>query len=632
LGSLTVIALLGVAISIGRFARVSYARAFFFATALVVLVLYVGALAGLLWWTALGLHVAGIVLLGREALRRAPQTVALFLSLPIGVLLLLCSWFWLVHGSDQYFLYDEYAHWGIFIKEMLALDALWTGETNSMHPRYPPGATLWQYLFNAFLPPSEGRIYFAHFVLLLAPLLMLWDNVRWSRPAWAFAILAIVLLTIANFGLGVSTLYVDQHVGVWYVGTLLAATTDKELVWRRVVFHAAALAVVALLKDVGLAFALSGALIIAVLIYRRHRITASTRRLREASAALVVLLVPMLLCTQTWSWNRDAVGAAHDEQSINGFVSGMADGMGGAAAERNAEIGRRLTEVFFDQQLSNGPVSWEYAEFSYQIHELFIDSYRLTTFGLLVAFVLWWGTISYSALSRETVRTWLIVAGGVFLTALVYIMAVHSSYRFSFGARGLDLPSYVRYMHTVALPMFLLSICPLLPAFSTAPDIVWRIGGLTMARRTVLFATTATAAYLLETPHLRPIFESNPIISRRVAVEPLLAPIRDSVGTAKLWIYMPGGEDSTFFGRMIRYLLVPTRVDVEDDRDFLEGDAASVQTTWRPFDYAWIVELPSAEARIALARFTAGTARAGFYRVRQAEDGRVALEHLGGHE
>ena len=88
------------------------------------------------------------------------------------MLALLCAWFWIVHGADQYFLYDEYAHWGIFVKEMLALDGLWTGDTNSMHPRYPPGAPLWQYLFNAFLPPSEGRTYLAHFVLLLAPLLM----------------------------------------------------------------------------------------------------------------------------------------------------------------------------------------------------------------------------------------------------------------------------------------------------------------------------------------------------------------------------------------------------------------------------------------------------------------------------
>ena len=92
---------------------------------------------------------------------------------------------------------------------------------------------LWQYLFNAFLPASEGNAYFAQFVLLLAPLLVLWNGVRWSQPIWIVAILALVLLAIANFGLGVSTLYVDQTIGVWYLGTILAAIADDNLASRR---------------------------------------------------------------------------------------------------------------------------------------------------------------------------------------------------------------------------------------------------------------------------------------------------------------------------------------------------------------------------------------------------------------
>ena len=136
-----------------------------------------------------------------------------------------------------------------------------------------------------------------------------------------------------------------------------------------------------------------------------------------------------------------------------------------ADSARNAEIGRRLTEVFFDQQIGNSPVTWDFNEFSYEIRDLFTDSYRLTTFGLLVGFVLWWAAIGYAVLTGESRREWLMIAGGVLVTALVYIAGLHWSYRFTFGARGLDLPSYVRYVHVIALPMLLLSFCPLLPAF-----------------------------------------------------------------------------------------------------------------------------------------------------------------------
>ena len=230
--------------------------------------------------------------------------------------------------------------------------------------------------------------------------------------------------------------------------------------------YAAPLAVFVLLKDAGLALAVSGAVIVSALYCRRVLIGEYPRAgLRKTAAALAALLVPMLLCVQLWSWNRDAVGAAHDVQSVDGFVSGVADETSSADSARNAEIGRRLTEVFFDQQISNSPVTWDFNEFSYEIRDLFTDSYRLTTFGLLVGFVLWWATIGYTVLTGESRREWLIIAGGVLVTALVYIAGLHSSYRFTFGARGLDLPSYVRYVHVIALPMLLLSFCPLLPAF-----------------------------------------------------------------------------------------------------------------------------------------------------------------------
>ena len=209
MGPLTLLPLLGIALSVGRTARVSAASAFFLGVAFVILTLYAGALAGALWWTALAVHIGGVALLGLEALRHARQRAALAIPVPIGVLALLCSWFWVVHGNDQYMLYDEFAHWGVFLRDMLALDGLWTADTNSMHPRYPPGAPLWQYLFNAFLPASDSKAYFAHFVLLLAPLLVLWNGVRWSQPIWIVGILALVLLAVANFGLGISTLYVD---------------------------------------------------------------------------------------------------------------------------------------------------------------------------------------------------------------------------------------------------------------------------------------------------------------------------------------------------------------------------------------------------------------------------------------
>ena len=116
----------------------------------------------------------------------------------------------------------------------------------------------------------------------------------------------------------------------------------------------------------------------------------------------------------------------------------------------------------------------------------------------------------------------------------------------------------------------------------------------------------------------------------RANVEPLIELIRGTVGNSKLWIYLPGDKDGDWFGHMVQYLIVPTAAAVEDSKHFLQAeDVASIAATWRPFDYVWIPELPSVEAGIGLARFSAGVGAPGLYRVRSSPGGDVTLEPLG---
>jgi hypothetical protein len=622
--------MLGIALSVGRLARVPFSAAFFFAVAIVILTLYASAFAGALWWTALLVHIGGVLLLGFEALRLVKQRVPIPAPVPLGVLSLLCAWFWAVHGTDEYFLYDEYAHWGIFLKEMLALDGFWTADSNSFHPRYPPAAPLWQYFFNAFSSPSEGKAYFAHFVLLLAPLLSLWNGVRWSQPLWIGAILALVIAAIANFGLGV-TLYVDHIVAVWFLGVVIAAIADDDLASRRVLLYAAPLAVIALLKDVGLAFAACGAAILVALVVLR--LLAHERRgsaLRTASAAAAVLLAPALLCVQVWVWNRDALGVAPDIVSVDGMVDGLVDEAASTVSERDTEIERRLAEVLFDQQISNSEVSWNFNEFTYDTRALFTDSFRLTTFGLLVGFVLWWAVITYAVLNAESRRKWLIVAGGALVTAIFYIAMVHYSLRFVFGERGLELPSYVRYVNVVALPLFVLSFCPLLPAFrDDEPERAWLLHGWRVPRRAALCVAALVAVYAIETPYLRPLLQPNPKVPLRADFEPLLEQIRASVGSSRVWIYFPRDLPNQFVSRLILFTLAPTPAVVERSAAFLASDESVIATAWRPFDYVWIPSELTPDETAGLSPFIAGVARPGLYHVQSSSSDTVTLVALG---
>ena len=202
---------------------------------------------------------------------------------------------------------------------------------------------------------------------------------------------------------------------------------------------------------------------------------------------------------------------------------------------------------------------------------------------------------------------WLIVAGGVFVTALIYIARAALELSVHFRRTGAR-PAVVRPLRPCRRTANVLAlVLPAAACVSEGGTIVLgaSVGG--QYRNEPRSSPAAAVAFFgLETPYLRPILEPNPRIPRRANVEPLIEPIRGSVGMAQF--------GSTFRETKTPILRpygavpnVPTPAAVEDSERFLQAeDATSIAAAWRPFDYVWISELPSVEAGIGLARFSAG--------------------------
>jgi hypothetical protein len=254
----------------------------------------------------------------------------------------------------------------------------------------------------------------------------------------------------------------------------------------------------------------------------------------------------------------------------------------------------------------------------------------LTPFALLACFVLWWAAIAIFVLRRDSRRTWLIVAGGVLLTALAYIASLHLSYRFAFDTRGLDLPSYTRYVNVVALPLLLLSFCPLLPAFrGRAQEAVWLVRGSAVPQRAAIYIAALVALYAVETPYLQPIVQPNREHPLRAELEPLIEEIRADVGMSRTWIYYTA-DSPNGFGPMVRFLLAPTPAAMEGSDRFLQNDdAASIAAAWHGFAFVWIASPLTPEAAAGLARFSGGVTTAPLYRIRSSPSGDVTLQPLG---
>lgn len=342
---LVLIPLLGYVLFWQRLLNVRSSSAALHATSAVLVILYVAALLGIMRSTAAILLIAGSLLAVYESviLLRSRQSF----PTPLGVLLILCGLFWLLHHESYYTYYDEYAHWGVYLKEMLAAHELWGNESNAMHLRYLPGPAIWQYFFLVFTEATEGEAFLAQFCLLMMPLLVLWHRIKWRQLPWILGVLALVALVLANFGHGFRSLYVDHLLGTWFAGILFNFMLDlKDRSPMQLVTYVLPLTTLVLLKDSGLYFAAAAIVIMAFLIVWRVSSVARNRVVKKSLSAAAMLaiiwLTGTMLATVSWNANRDSLGIPQSTMSFEGIVFGLVSGESSLSELQQSEFRSRF--------------------------------------------------------------------------------------------------------------------------------------------------------------------------------------------------------------------------------------------------------------------------------------------------
>ena len=588
-----------------------------------LLVAFLGGLAGQLWLTTRAIWVLGAglgVLALLEWARTRPLTV------PIGIVLAGASLlaFWALHGRSQFLYFDEYGHWGVFLRDLWATHAYWGPDSNALHPRYPPGTPLWQYAFTVFAPQRDSSAYLAQFVLLLAPVAVLWSKLSWRQWPWAVFALAVAVIGLSNFGHGIASLYVDHVLGAWLAGTVLAYLLERPTGWR-LAAYALPLVTMTLIKDVGIAFALGAAACMAIAYgWQRWRIE---RRLPQALLAVlaagILLPLPAGLALVGWSLERDASGIATETQSLRGVAQGVLSGeVRGDAAQREG-ITTVFREVFLNQQLSKDATSAGFNEFTTPITGLFTDPWRISTAGFYLAFVIWMAVAV--GLARHHRVAWGSTAVILAATALAYSGVLFASYLFAFGDRGILLPSYLRYTHTAVLALLWVAAGVLMPQFG-----VYGASGARAARRLVpagLAGVLVAWLLILETPYPASFMRSNPVLPQRAQGDALMAEVRAAVGQRRLWIWFPKDQPNGFIGRLMQFQLAPTPTTVERDEGFFEQPEDAMRAALASYDVLWM-PLADASTLQAVATALGGTDPGPFLEQKTTADGRIVFEAM----
>ncbi len=566
------------------------------------LALFVFALAGLLAPATVALWALGLILLALYAWRDR-YALHRHLDVPLVLFVVGAALFWLIHQDSHFTYYDEFSHWGIFLKELYYNHAFWADGPHIRHPRYVPGPALWAYFVISPGAYSEGAAYFAQFLLLLAPVTLFLERLSLRQWPWILLVLAWVALALANWANGLVTMYVDHLVSVWFVGILLMGIYGAGHRYPPCLLILP-LSLLVLIKDVGLYFAFGAAGLI--LLWTGMRAWQDRglqpQWLRPLAFWLVCCLVVPAAFVGSWKVERDLQGITDAGGTLEGTYDRLVADSPAIDQERKRAINRHFWDVVRSQHISKGEPSEDFNAFNYANKEVYTSKFRLLPFPLTTALFIGIYTLGAYFLVRVLYRhdrDWLPWAGvfaGLWLMTLFYFFVLHSNYVSSPGGGGLNVSSYMRYAHTMLLPLALAVIVPLLPIHSRGKEgsaaRATYAGYIRGNGPLIAVALLTSFFYIADPPYLAPYVQAKELSEFRAQTMPKTQRLRSELPQgSRVWVHFPR-QDNRFLAWNLQYQLTPLASYVNNSHpDFLERDPSQIVEAWASYDYVWFVTL-----------------------------------------
>ena len=377
---------------------------------------------------------------------------------------------WLCYNAHTFAWWDEFSHWGSAAKELALTNALRTNGSSLAYQDYPPGSALFYYFFFANGRFDEGVASFAHFVLLCAPLAILFRGLRWRQAHWVGATLLFALLMFSAREYSFLITCVDILIGVYFAMTLVAYLTSEAKATTALLIMPG-LFLLPLIKKAGLFFAAVCVAVICVdavmrfaLNRRRGGMRAGPgsgaagaapkgrRRLGAAAAAFVWGLAVASPFAAEYSW-RHWVDENHLERTFtlregHSYRSAFRALLGDAAGRE-----RQITSAFverFRQYPLGSPDTTVYAQAAALTRLGGPVVPRLATEGVTLLFFGFLGASLWLTEAKGQARARLVAAAVVIVISYgLYLVGMLANYLFAFTEyEGLHVSHFDRYAWT----------------------------------------------------------------------------------------------------------------------------------------------------------------------------------------
>lgn len=121
----------------------------------------------------------------------------------------------------HFWAWDEFSHWGIFIKELSIKDKLPTGTYCTVVPRYIPGISLFEYFFLTFLGYTEGHAYFAYLFFVVSAAWVGFIDIPQKNIGLKILFLLAIIIALFILPLYFISMYIDAALGLLFGAGLI---------------------------------------------------------------------------------------------------------------------------------------------------------------------------------------------------------------------------------------------------------------------------------------------------------------------------------------------------------------------------------------------------------------------------
>lgn len=272
----------------------------------IVLVLYIAALCGNLavgFYLTMVFAVIALVVFVYMAVRRKKELSALLFTPGLIAFFVFVVLIWHAHHLGRMYTgWDEICHWGLFTKNMYALDQLYNvpASTAIVHPSYPPATSLFNY-FALKLDTSyrECNTYYAANIFLYSLILPVFKHFELRKKPlsllFVFGIAFLLPFTISSGNL--YSIYVDTPLGFFFAYVLFQYFSYRDHRTSDLALLCLSTFVLTLLKPVSIGFSLLACLLIAADILLIQK----TWSRKQKSLWIAAPFLSVLVASFSWS-------------------------------------------------------------------------------------------------------------------------------------------------------------------------------------------------------------------------------------------------------------------------------------------------------------------------------------------